>query len=121
MKLVFVLLSLLVAFSPRAQAGDDIFRIEIGKSSGGSDRELRERVWMLERAVDQLQRKVFQLENEGGGRGGYTTCYIKTTFDGTFSATEPTETAAKAKAMERCSDKIKHGFACDDDKVKCGK
>jgi len=49
----------LFSFSPAAEARDDIFRIEIGKSSGGSDRDLRERVWMLERAVDQLQRKVF--------------------------------------------------------------
>lgn len=121
MKFLFVFASLLFAFSPAAEARDDIFRIEIGKSSGGSDRDLRERVWMLERAVDQLQRKVFQLENEGGSRGGHTTCYIKTTFHGTFSATEPTETAAKAKAMERCSEKIKHGFDCDDDRVKCGK
>ena len=97
---------------------EDVFRIEIGKG-GGSESELRYRVLQLERAVDQLQRKVFQLESGGGNRANWTTCYIKTPFDGTFSATEPTETAARAKALEKCSNKASSTF-CQERELKCG-
>jgi hypothetical protein len=102
---------------------EDIFRIEIGRGDRGySDRELQRRVRQLELAVDQLQRKVFELEYRRGrenSRKELVTCYIETPFDGTFRASEATETAARAKALEKCHTKAGNVF-CSDSKVKCG-
>lgn len=122
------------AFATTARAGsglEGIVRIEVGRNDGNvSNDELRRRVWELERAVQQLQMRVFSLEVTGAQRPASVpaepaqpkvTCFIKTPFDGTFSATESTETAAKAAAMEKCSTKVKVGFHCEEDRVKCGK
>lgn len=117
----FVVGALLAGASPLV--AEDIFRIEVGKSGrSSSDRELKFRVAQLELAVDQLQRKVFSLENDRSQAKPsptWTTCYIKTPFDGTFSATEPTETAAKARALEKCSAKASSTF-CAERELKCG-
>jgi hypothetical protein len=118
----YVLLAMiLVVCLPRAEAKEDVYRIEIGRSSGGSDSDLRLRVVQLERAVDQLQRKVFDLESGGGSKSSWTTCFIKTPFNGTFSATSPTETAAKAEALEKCSAKTDSSMYCSESYLKCGK
>lgn len=102
-----------------------IVKIEIGKNRGSSQSELWTRVWMLERAVAQLQARVFELEGKPGAvvpiqhPKDMTTCYIKTPFNGTFTATEATKTAAQAKVMEACSAKAS-SIHCDEDDVKCG-
>lgn len=101
---------------------EDVFRIEVGKSSG--DRDLKWRVQRLEMAVEQLQRKVFDLENSKSSAlpsSSFTTCYIKTPFDGTFTATEATETAARAGALEKCNNKSKSSIYCEEKDMKCGK
>ena len=101
-----------------------IIRIDVGRNDKNvSSDELRQRVWELERAVQQLQMRVFSLEMTGGQKppiSTFTTCYIKTPFDGTFSATEPTETAARAAALEKCGAKA-NGIHCNERNVKCGK
>jgi len=101
---------------------EDVYRIEIGKNR---DRDLQWRVQRLEQAVDQLQRKVFDLESRPvatpPAASAFTTCYIKTPFDGTFSATEPTETAARAGALEKCNAKAKSSIYCEEKDLKCGK
>ncbi|MGZ3651028.1 MAG: bZIP transcription factor [Bdellovibrionota bacterium] len=132
----FVVSALLFGATPLV--AEDIYRIEAGKSR---DRDLQRRVQRLEQAVDQLQRKVFDLETRPSGTppgagspsGGFagppagtsastfTTCYIKTPFDGTFSATEPTETAARAGALEKCNAKAKSSIYCEEKDLKCGK
>lgn len=103
---------------------EDVFRIEIGRrdSSRNSDRELYRRIYDLERAVEQLQRKVFKLElgNANPPAASMTTCYLKTPFDGTFSATEATETAARAKVLEKCTKASSETF-CQERNLKCGK
>jgi hypothetical protein len=113
---------------------DGVVKIEIGKNRGSSQTELWNRVWMLERAVAQLQEKVFELQMRRGHGGGgviivpnpgtnpkeMTTCYIKTPFNGTFTATEATETAAKAKVMQDCANKAS-SIHCGEDDVKCGR
>lgn len=106
-------------------SAEDIFRIEMGKSKSYSERELRQRIEMLERAVEQLQRKVFDLQREPEysrpGFGKMTTCYLKTPFDGTFMATEPTETAARAITLKKCNDKLNgSSIFCKESELKCG-
>lgn len=138
----------LTAFTvtPAAQAAEEIFRIQIGSNSmsgtvgtiGGTttttsggfssyssarERELMRRIYQLELAVDQLQRKVFDMESERSFRPVWTTCYIQTPFDGTFRSTEPTETAARAKVLDRCSKTVGHSANtfCQEREIKCGK
>jgi hypothetical protein len=113
-----------------AIAAEEVFRIEMGKSKSASERELRQRVEMLERAVEQLQRKVFDLQRTPEYRepeyhrpifSKMTTCYLKTPFDGTFMATEPTETAARARTLTKCNDKLNGGsIFCKESEIKCG-
>lgn len=102
----------------------DIIRIEVGeREKSGSNSEMQYRVWMLERAVAQLQARVFELElgkSSNTPESQMTTCYIRTPFDGTFTATEATETAAKAKAMEKCAAKA-NSIHCSERDAKCGK
>lgn len=74
----------------------------------------------LELAVSQLQQQVFQLASAPVVANNFTTCYIETPFDGTFSETSPTMTAAKAGAITKCNDKTKSSIYCSSDKVKCG-
>lgn len=47
------------------------------------------------------------------------TCYIKTSSKGIFSSTQKSMTQAKTEAMQKCSEVIKFGFECDEEKVKC--
>lgn len=122
----FVVGALLAGAS--AGMAEDIFRIEFGRPgspSRPSERDLQWRVNQLERAVDQLQRKVFDLQFNAPSRPNstWTTCFIKTPFDGTFSATEPTETAARAGAIQKCNNKNSgsKSIFCDESKLQCGK
>jgi hypothetical protein len=124
----------LLAASPVASA-EEIFRIETNRSSSrsSSDRELRSRIADLERAVDQLQRKVFELQmGKDYDRPSFTwpgnsyrpvkdiTCYLKTPFDGTFMATQSTETAARARTLDKCTSKLNNSVFCKEDNIKCG-
>ena len=99
---------------------EDVYRIEIGKNH---DRDLERRVQRLEQAVDQLQRKVFDLESRPvtAPSSAFTTCYIKTPFDGTFTAASQVDAAARAGALEKCNAKAKSSIYCDEKDVKCGK
>lgn len=117
----FVVGSILAGATPLL--AEDVFRIDFGQVKD-RDRDLQWRVSQLERAVDQLQRKVFELQfNNPPSRPGsnWTTCFIKTPFDGTFSATEPTETAARARAVERCEQNKKGSIFCEARHLTCGK
>jgi hypothetical protein len=131
-----LILTLMLTFCSSEVNAEEIFRIQIGSNSisgtsptsGGNllsyrERELLRRIHQLELAVDQLQRKVFDMENDRSYRPIWTTCYIQTPFDGTFRATEPTQTAARAKVLDRCAKTVGHSSAtfCQEREVKCGK
>lgn len=122
--LVFCILLSGFLLSAPARA-EEVFRIEIGSRENGSREEMSRRVYELERAVQQLQRRVFELElkkteDKSSVTTSMTTCYITTAFNGTFSATEMTETAARAKALEKCS-AVVQGIGCEEHRLKCGK
>lgn len=107
--------------------GQKIVYIDLGsESKRSSNRELEKRIYRLEKAVRQLQEQVFELEVENGAlkkendNVKKTTCFIKTNSKGLFSSTQKSMTQAKAEVMQKCSEVIRYGFECDEDKVKCG-
>jgi hypothetical protein len=116
MKKLIVLMT--IAFS--MSLGAEVFRIEFESDySSLSKRDLKRRVWKLERAVAQLQEKVFQLTYAKPikkKRKKKHTCYVSA-FGKTFTATRSTETAAKAEVLSTCS-KGNHAEHCND--IKCG-
>lgn len=107
--------------------GDKVVVIDLGSESKSySRRDLEKRLYRLEKAVRQLQERVFDLEIENGqlkeenDNVKKVTCYIKTMSKGIFSSTQKSMTLAKTEAMQKCSEVIKFGFECDEEKVKCG-
>ncbi len=107
--------------------GEKIVYIDLGsESKKSSNREFEKRIYRLEKAVRQLQEQVFELEAENGAlkkendNVKKTTCFIKTNSKGLFSSTQKSMTQAKAEVMQKCSEVIRYGFECDEDKVKCG-
>jgi len=101
-----------------------IIVIDVGSEEKTSKKDLEKRIYRLEKAVRQLQDRVFDLEVENSDLRDDNkkkfTCYIKTNMKGTFTSTQKSLTQAKADVMKKCSDEIKFGFECDEDKVKCG-
>jgi hypothetical protein len=123
MKNIFLFLTVMaVCFSSQAIDRGSIVIISPEKENfkHNDNTQLWRRIGRLEQAVSQLQQQVFQLSTAPVVASGYTTCYIETPFDGTFSETSPTMTAAKAGAITKCTDKTKGSIYCSSDKVKCG-
>lgn len=91
-----------------------------------TNRELEDRMYRLEQAVQQLQDRVYELQAENTAikaeddKTPKFTCFIKTNMKGTISSTKTSKTKAKVDVMQQCSDLIKYGNECDEDKVKCG-
>jgi len=106
-------------------ASQDIFRIEIGKRDSSSDtQDLRQRVWMLEQAVRQLQDKVFQLEYSNANRPSPVaskqyTCTLQNNMAGTFTSTKGSMGEAKADVIKQCTDKNSSNFFCKKKDVEC--
>lgn len=99
----------------------DITIVMPGKDYGKySNDELRMRIWNLEKAVMQLQQKVFAMEiaQTNTSTGGHWTCMIKS-FGKSFSSTAPTKTKAMADVIADCS-KATNAVHCDEDEVTCG-
>jgi hypothetical protein len=130
MKLFILALSLTLLYAPQntlhaSSKGKVIWIEEEPESASLSSRELRKRIKKLERAVAQLQRRVFELEYKESGAIGIIeekkfTCYIETPFEGLFSETRSSQTEAKAAVSKTCSQKTNNSLYCKMDKVKCG-
>ncbi len=113
-----------------AKIQDNIFRISVGprETSSTSMRDLQERVWALERAVYQLQNRVYDLTDQLNDSRRIRlpslpvktySCYITTPFDGTFTGTGSSIGEAKGKALKACSVKNKSSIFCSESKLKC--
>jgi hypothetical protein len=116
-----IFLSLLTILSVFSIASAEVIRIDIGKDKGSSQIELERRVWSLERAVRQLQDRIYDLESDKAKPVAAVTmftCQIES-FGKMFSATEPTKMAAKAKVLKECADAT-NAIHCEKDKVECG-
>lgn len=108
---------------------EEVYKIKVGSNYRNySNRELRERVWDLERAVAQLQERIYQLEADGAATAVATKAPAEPekpdTWVCTISAmgkpyvgTGPTKAVATAKATENCMKaKGQDGFFCKDPK-----
>ena len=117
MKIFFIALILTLS----SAFASDITIVMPGKDYGKySNDELRMRIWNLEKAVMQLQQKVFAMEiaQTNVSTGGHWTCMIKS-FGKSFSSTAPTKTKAMADVIADCS-KATNAVHCDEDEVTCG-
>lgn len=123
MKTISSILTLALTFSlafisPQTQA--QVIRIEVGDKSGSSKDALERRVWDLERAVRQLQNRIFDLEaDKGRPSGGKTTCTISS-MGKVHMATEDTEMLAKSVVLKKCADAT-NAIHCEKSDVECGK
>lgn len=85
---------------------EEVVRINIGKTGKTiSQRDLERRVILLERAVWQLQKRVFDLESAGSQPKPPTTdtwlCSTKA-FGNEYTATGGSKAVAKHRAIEAC-------------------
>ncbi len=118
MKSAFLVLIFSIAFTS-SFANAQVIRIEVGDKTGSSKDELERRVWDLERAVRQLQNRIYDLEAEKSRpTGKRTTCSLES-FGKVFNATEDTEMLAKSIVMKKCADAT-NAMHCDKSKVECG-
>lgn len=114
MKSLMTLLVLCLSFNTFSA---DVFRIEIGKDHRKySDRELRKRIWNLERAVWQLQQKVFQLQDQNhrnaiNSKSNHTWVCTLDGMGSNYSASGPTKAVAKSRVIDKCSKK-EDSFFC---------
>ena len=94
-----LILFFLISFHAQAER---VIKIEIGKDyKNHSKEELRQRVWMLEKAVYQLQSRVFQLESGAGNNKTEWICKI-TAMGNTYTGLGGSRAVAEAHAYENC-------------------
>lgn len=98
--------------------GSRIIRIDIGKENDSDTRQLSKRVLQLERAVRELQNRVYDIEEDS--RPSYrevkvVTCVLPTSFNGTFIGKASTEVEARALAVNNC--KKGRGSFCNDNSI----
>ncbi len=116
----FALLILIGLITTPAFCADIVVIRPEDSYSNYSNENLRRRVWELEKAVAQLQRKVFELELGSQSQPPPTkfTCYIQA-FGKTFTSTKDTRSEALANVMSKCSQENNAMF-CTEEKAKCG-
>lgn len=131
MKHLLLVAALILCF-PVAQAQrdrDDVIRIEVPRGERGyedySNRELRRRVYQLERAVQQLQERVFQLEYgkmtptpTATPEKAMWTCRIDS-MGKIFVSNAKTKSKALADLISKCS-AATSSVHCDESDAKCG-
>ena len=112
-----ILVASFLVFGSMAKA-EEVFRIEVGRDYNNySQRDLQRRVWELERAVAQLQARVFQLEYSRVAAPPpkpVDTWICKVTAMGvTYSGTGATKAVAEQAAIEDCKSKAEDFFCKD--------
>jgi len=99
--------------------GTTIVRIDIGDERETDSRAMMKRVANLERAVRELQNRVYDLEDDARPTTREVTvwtCSLPTSFDGTFVGKGKTETEARAAASNACT--AKRSPFCSDFNIK---
>ncbi len=124
-KIILFLITTILLGSTTFADRDRVLRIEIGKDyKNYSNSDLRRRVWQLEQAVDQLQRRVFELELKDEFEKPKPEVIKKeedkwfckiTAMGKDYAATGPTKPKAKMNAIEACKKESSgDGFFCKD-------
>ncbi len=86
----------------------------------------QKRIEELEKQIKELKQKVEKMENTLTRSNGFmivanVTCDIHTPFDGDFTATELSETAARQSVTKQCTDKLSDKSRCLPQFVTCKK
>jgi hypothetical protein len=106
--------------------GSNIFRIEVGQEKGGSNsapspvNELYSRIFRLERAVRDLQNRVYDLQENVQPElreVKVATCTLETPFNGTYLGKGSTENQATFDAIRQCEKKA-DTYYCNGSRVK---
>ncbi len=104
------------------------FIVLVGISSVGLANEaaLQKRVEDMEKQLKGLKDKVEKMENTLTKSNGFmivsnVSCDIKTPFDGEFTATELSESAARRSVIEKCEQKVPDKTQCLPQFVQCKK
>ncbi len=118
MKIKMILLALIFIL-PSVGMSREVFKIEIGSNyERYSKKELRRRVWELERAVAQLQDQVFHLSmSQNQYQPEEWTCHMQS-FGKTHMASARTRGKALALVMSKCSS-ASNAIHCDSGDVSC--
>lgn len=107
-----IVLLLCALFPSASMATDNVFRIEIGKDfKAYSNEDLQRRVWELERAVGQLQAKIFQLETAKPEAPKTWSCIINAMGE-EYNGAGDTKASATDAAMNNCRKNSKDTFFC---------
>lgn len=112
---VVSVLSLLITVQA---AGEEVFRIEFGRDYRNySQQDLQRRVWELERAVSQLQNRIFDLELAKAKAPTTAESWICTisAMGKTFTGTGATKAVAMHKSTEDCKGSV-DSFFCKEPK-----
>ncbi len=118
-----LLIASAVVFLPSAES-DPIFRIEVGSNyESYSNDELKRRVWHLEKAVWQMQQRIYHLEAQGPvqqvvEQRSEWTCYLRS-FGKAYTHTAASQTKARAEVIRQCS-QATNAMHCDEEDVTCG-
>ncbi len=88
--------------------------------------ESQKRVEELEKQIKELKQKVEKMENTLTRSNGFmivanVTCDIHTPFDGDFTATELSETAARQSVTDKCLQKVPDKSRCLPQFITCKK
>lgn len=133
MKSILVLLALSLSVSAFAQDrrqmngrldlrdGSTIVRINVGSDRESDSRENSKRIASLERAVRELQNRVYDLEDETRPSTREVTvyaCSLKSAFKGTFLGKGTTEVEAKTNAVQKCIQGSNNdAFFCGEERI----
>lgn len=90
------------------------------------DAKTQKRLDELERSVKTMQEKIEKMESTLIKNGGFMltanfTCEINTPFNGSYVATELSETAAKRSVMDKCKHSVPDNSQCTEMFVQCKK
>lgn len=132
MKSLLVLLTLTMSVSAFARDsyegrftkndGTTIVRIEVGNDRDNDTRAMTRRIIQLERAVRELQNRVYDLEDDARPLTREVTlytCSMRSNFNEFFAGDESlSEAQARASVIGKCT-KVRHPMFCEDTKVKC--
>jgi hypothetical protein len=110
----FLVIGFLLLLQTQSVHAENVFRIEIGKDFRSyTQSDLQRRVWELERAVAQLQIRVFELEVKPIASPTVDTWSCTVNAQGTsFSGTGGSKAVASSVASEKCRKEARDAFFC---------
>lgn len=111
-----IILVLALGLGMTVASAEDIFRIQIGREQSADNAELSRRVFYLERAVWQMQQRVYNLEASNRPVQADSWLCTITAMGDSFTGTGGSKAVATERAIQQCKNKRGDGFFCTDAK-----